>query len=187
MKRATIIICVLFVFLSGCNVRQHRHMRIMDSTKEYVLRNEELIRDAAEWLISHYSQLEDVGGYDTIFIERNDTNQIYAKNYTTEQTEIVKNDACETLLLNDKFFKSITIHSTEDFQTVEFNVKGIGNNAYYNVVFVPSGNMEDVWFYDSRFTYTELDDGFLGTQVDGDNSFFYLPLFDNLFYCESYF
>ena len=70
---------------------------------------------------------------------------------------------------------------------MEFFVRGIGNNAYFYVVFIPSGNIEDVWFYDSRLTYTEMDGGSLGTQTDGDNSFFYLPLSDHLYYCEAYF
>lgn len=188
MKRAAIILCVLLlILLSGCNVRQHRHEQIMNSAKEYVLKNEDLIRDASKWLITHDSFQEDLRGYDTIHIKKNAANEIDAKNYTTKKTEIIKNDVCETLLLNDDFFKSITIHNKEDCQTVEFFVRGIGNNAYFYVVFVPSGNIEDVWFYDSRLTYTEIDGGSLGTQADGDNSFFYLPLSDDLFYCEAYF
>ena len=188
MKRAMLITCAVFILLlSGCSVRQHRHVQTMHSTEAYVLRNEELIRDASKWLITHYSQQEDPLGNDTIHIERNAENEIDAKNYTTKQVESIQNDACEALLLNDAFFKSITLHKKEACYTVEFNVKGIGNNAYFDVVYVPSGNVEDVWFFDSRFSYTETDGGFLGTQVDGDNSFFYLPLSDNLFYCEAYF
>ena len=187
MKRATIILCVLLILLSGCSVRQHRHEQIMNSTKEYVFKNEDLIRDASKWLITNYSDQEDLLGYNTIHIEKNAAKEIYAKNYSTKQMENIKNDACEALLLNDDFFKSITVHKKEDCQTVEFFVRGIGNNAYFYVVFIPSGNIEDVWFYDSRLTYTEMDGGSLGTQTDGDNSFFYLPLSDHLYYCEAYF
>ena len=188
MKRAAIILCVLLlILLSGCNVRQHRHKQIMNSTKEYVLKNEDLIRDASEWLITNYGDQEDLLGYNTIHIEKNAANELDARNVTAKQTETIKNEACEALLLNDDYFKSITVHKKEDCQTVEFFVRGIGNNAYFYVVFIPSGNIEDVWFYDSRLTYTEMDGGSLGTQTDGDNSFFYLPLSDHLYYCEAYF
>ena len=190
-KTVSLLLCAIVIFhLVGCESRQHRHNRIMTSAKEYVAQNSDLIREAANWLISHYNDPEQWPEYGyTIHIERSTENEITAQNYTTGQNEIIKNTACETLLLNDGIFKHryITLHIAEDCQTVEFNVKGIGNNAYYYVVFVPSGNIEDVWDYNSRFTYTEVDGGFLGEQSDGDNSFFYLPLSDDLFYCEAFF
>ena len=185
-------ICVAFLLLqTSCSIRQQRHERVMKSTKAYVLENEELIRDAAEWILSSfYSEQEEWtdAGY-TIRIGRSAKDEISARNYSTDEITVVKNAACETLLLDDGIFqyKWIDAHFQEDRQTVEFHVKGIGNTAYFYVVYVPSENVEDIWFFDSRLIYEETDGGFLGTQRDGDNSFFYLPLSDDLFYCEAYF
>ena len=190
-----IAIIVLFFFLiqsTGCESAQHRHERNVDSAKAYVFENEQQVREAADWLISRYSETTERPDYGcSIRIEKNEDRGIAAKNSFTGETEIIENQACEALLTQWDI-EFITVYVNDDRSTVQFELDGVGfgpETGYYYVAYVPSGYISDVWFYNSHFSYVEKDGGMFGreTEEGGDNTFFYLPLADDLFYCEAFF
>lgn len=103
--------------------------------------------------------------------------------------ESVQNEPLQKLF-DSNFIDCISLHSRGDRIVVVFSCGGYGIGSatgYYNIQYLPSGNVSDLWDYDKKMTFTELEEGCYGTKPESDNTFFYRQLDEDLFYCEAFY
>lgn len=89
------------------------------------------------------------------------------------------------ILLEDPTFKSVTAAPG----MVQFSLGGRGfgpETEYYDLYYIPSGDVSGCFGYSSRMTFTERDGGWFG-RIDGDDTFFYREIGEHLYFCIAHF
>lgn len=121
----------------------------------------------------------------TIILPNNATSVRYSP-YSDRENGIVHESATLSALFADGVIELIQLREN----SVEFCFGGTGigsNTTYYELVYTESGALEDIFWYDSRMTYTEEQGGFRGTLPGSDNTVYYYRITDNLYYFEAHF
>lgn len=207
MKRAVVIL-LLFVLLIGgvlAGMRgcaAHRHERIMHRSISYAEENAQLLVACADDLLEQTPQLadhSDTGAAtlmlnddaDSYRITQNSGAEMTLYNYRNETETIFQSAQCRAVF-DGKTVERIMVmtDASQDHAVVRFSCASFGmgpSTAYYEIQYIPSDDVRELWAYDPHMTYSEKDGGQYGTYADSDNTFFYARIAEGLYYCEATF
>lgn len=187
-KIVWIVVCAALLFALFGNGRKQE--RIMKNAIVYAEENTELLRACAKELARIIPETASKVS-DTMLlyrIELTDNAKLRLYDYHEKNETEIQSALCREIL-NGNVVQTINLRRNNGVLSVEFFCGGAGigsNTAYYEINYVSSGRPEDLFFYDSGMTYVEKNGGYFGTK-DGDNTFFYYPIAEDLFYIEAHF
>ncbi len=183
MKRVAWLLILVFLlcFLTGC-----RPMLDTKASIQYVQDHQDLLLSCAHEL---EAMVEGLSG-------KADDHMMYY--YISPQDGASMNlcdDADRTVLsfeselckevLADGTILIIKIWASPNEFSLTFNFEGRGN--YHYAVYAPSDEAQDIRFYDPCMTYSEKEGGYYGEESNGNNTFFYCHIAEQLYYCEAHF
>ncbi len=198
MKRTlSFIICASFLLtLCGCGVIRksagNRHERIRKESIEYGEQQEKVLCECAQELIGLVTERDALPQADLTLsykITQRDGDTMRMQDYIRETETEIRSELCQKVL-EGGVVQSIAVHYDSERFNVVFSCGGSGmgpNTSYYQLEYVPTGAAQDMWFYSERLPYEETDDGYYAEESNGDDSFFYHPISEYLYYCEASF
>ncbi len=184
-KTFLILICFVLLFVlcscGGINSNQR------NESIEYAESNLEELQSCGQELIAILSAKNGSAGLSYKVELRGSRLRLY--DYLEETEEEIESDLCRKILSGGRI-DCIIIHLHKGNWSVEFSCGGYGigpNTGYYDIQYIPSGEVDDLWFYDRTMTYDKQDKGYMGRETNGDNTFYYYQISKFFFYTEATF
>ncbi len=190
MKRVLFIIISTAWLLTLCGCGK-AYERIMTQAINYGEQHEELLTSCAQELCEVIAEKEDLSEPALVLAYRIDQKNgtMKLKDQINDTTTEFQSDLCQEIM-EGGIIQYITVHYHDEHFNVLFSCGGSGfgpNTNYYDLDYVPTGKLQDQWWYMKNIKYEETDNGFYGKETNGDNSFFFHKISEKLYYCEASF
>ena len=189
-KSMTIAVVLLWIItLAGC---ESIHERTMRNSVEYAESHIDLLESCAQELqdvISESLKQTGNGGYSAFRVEPIKKTTMRLTNTISETETTIESEYCQEIF-GDGCIKYISIYIRDAAYTVVYTTGGHGigpATSYYAIEYITTGEVSDLWWYNENMTFVAQENGMYGKQADGDNSFFYFQITDDLYYCEASF
>ena len=192
MKKVMIIVAFCVVVLLGLIVTGCSQDNNQEKLIHYGKSNAQLICECAlelQSLIEETADLSDPSLKLGCKIEQIDGATMRLRDQILETETTFQSEVCRKLF-DEKVIDYIMIHfyNGKYCTAFSFGGSGIGSNTHYCELEYPlSGDEHDLWWYNDHVKYTQKDGGYYWEDPDGDDSIFYFPISQRLYYCEAQF